>query len=250
MRLWRKMGSFLVVLVLMNVVVGLEKVSGQQQDGGWLASFNTIKLGKKTSLHFDGQLRSSNDVNRLQTILLRPGLNYHLTDKLIATAGYALIEGRRQIGTVGGYATEHRAWQQLIYNQSFGGALVAHRFRAEQRWLGTPVAEGNNIRTEDFEEAFRLRYFIRAIQPIGKAPGTKFTQGWFAALQNEVFVNVGNKDLVNGKGFDQNRLYLAGGYRINKGVDVEMGYMNQYISGRNSSYVNFHLLQIAVYTRL
>ena len=69
-------------------------------------------------------------------------------------------------------------------------------------------------------------------------------------MQNEVFVNIGNTANVNGKFFDQNRLYLAMGYRLCTSFDLEAGYLNQYISGRNSAFTNNHVLQVAGYLRL
>ena len=77
-----------------------------------------------------------------------------------------------------------------------------------------------------------------------------FAKGMFAALQNEVFVNVGNTSNVNGKFFDQNRFYLALGYRLHSSIDLETGYLNQYISGRNGTFTNNHVWQVATYLRL
>ena len=76
-----------------------------------------------------------------------------------------------------------------------------------------------------------------------------FEKGMFAALQNEVFVNFGNTADVNGKFFDQNRFYVAAGYRLSPKSDLELGYMNQYSDGRNSSVSN-HIIQLAGYLRL
>ena len=96
--------------------------------------------------------------------------------------------------------------------------------------------------------ANRIRYFIRNVIPLQHQKA--FSKGLFAALQNEVFVNIGNKANVNGKYFDQNRLYLALGYRINPSFDLETGYLNQYINGRNNSFINNHVWQLAGYLRL
>ena len=72
----------------------------------------------------------------------------------------------------------------------------------------------------------------------------------FVALQNEVFVNFGNTSTVNGKFFDQNRVYLATGFRLSPKADLEIGYMNQYVNGRGSQFTNNHILQLASYLRL
>jgi hypothetical protein len=77
----------------------------------------------------------------------------------------------------------------------------------------------------------------------------RFEKGWFAALQNEIFFNTGGYSST-GKTFDQNRAYLAAGYRLSSQLDLEMGYMNQYISGAGQASTNNHILQVATYLRL
>ena len=89
-------------------------VNAQSQFSGWLASFNTFKTGKKTSIHADVQWRSSDELKHTQTLLLRSGLNVHLNKQFIVTGGYAFIHNRRVVNNVSGYAPEHRIWEQLI----------------------------------------------------------------------------------------------------------------------------------------
>jgi hypothetical protein len=220
----------------------------QSQFSGWLASFNTFKTGKKTSIHADVQWRSSDELKHTQTLLLRSGLNVHLTKQLIVTGGYAFVHNRRTVGSVSGYAPEHRIWEQLLYNHKLKNIFVSHRFRLEQRFISKSVVLNNELKNDGSLYANRFRYFIRNVFPLQQQPA--FTKGIFAALQNEVFVNIGNTANVNGKFFDQNRLYLAMGYRLNSSFDLETGYLNQYISGRNKTFTNNHVWQVASYLRL
>ncbi|HRX93728.1 MAG TPA: DUF2490 domain-containing protein [Chitinophagaceae bacterium] len=237
------------ILSLCIVFAGTLFIStyGQSQFSGWLADFNTIKTGKKTSIHSDFQFRSSADIKHLQTTLLRSGLNYHLNKKLTITAGYAYISNRRTINGQAGYVPEHRLWEQLILSYKIKKLNVAHRFRVEQRFIGNPVVNGNAQSGNNFY-VNRFRYFIRNILPLQKQ--TEFTRGFFAALQNEVFLNVGNSSKVNGKVFDQNRFYIATGYRLHSKADLEIGYMNQYVNGKGNAFTNNHVLQLAMYFKL
>jgi hypothetical protein len=220
----------------------------QSQFTGWSALFNTIKTGKKTTLLNDIQLRSTGELKHTQTLLLRSGLQYSLTKKLGATLGYAYIHNRREAGGVSGYLPEHRIWEQLLYNHKTGPVLVSHRLRFEQRFISKAKVENNDLTTDGYGNAYRLRYFIRNIIPFNDQPS--FTKGMFAALQDEVFVNTGNTSNVNGKAFDQNRLYIAAGYRLSKMFDLEAGYMYQYIQGRNNASTHNHIAQVAGYLRL
>ena len=70
----------------------------------------------------------------------------------------------------------------------------------------------------------------------------------FVALQNEFFLNLQNKDELNGSTFDQNRAYLAVGYRFSKAFDVEAGYLNQAVKGASVNTMN-NAVQLALYTR-
>jgi hypothetical protein len=236
-------------LLLFSFTAGsfLLTTTAQSQFSGWVASFNTFKTGKNTSIHADVQWRSSDNLKHTQTLLLRSGLNIHLTKQLTVTGGYAFIHNRRVIGNTSGYTPEHRAWEQLLYNHKLKTSFVSHRIRLEQRFIAKTTLMNNELHNGGSMYANRLRYFLRNVIPLQQIV---FTKGLFAALQNEVFVNIGNTANVNDKFFDQNRLYLAMGYRLSSSFDLEAGYLNQYISGRNNTFANTHVLQLAVYVRL
>jgi hypothetical protein len=221
--------------------------NAQQQFSGWLASFNTYKLDKKLSLHFDAQLRSTDELQHVQTVLLRPGLNVHFSKKVIGSFGYGFIQNRRMISNVTGEAVENRVWQQLLVNQKIKNISSAHRFRLEQRFLPVSKIVNNTLQQDGNKYANRFRYFTRNVIPLNHQK--TFSKGLFAGIQDELFFNVGNASAVNGKTFDQNRLFLSIGYRISPKMDIETGYMNQYISGRNNNFINNHILQIGAYTR-
>jgi hypothetical protein len=222
------------------------KAMAQPQFSGWLASFNTFNLSKRLSAHFDGQLRSADGWDEVQTILLRPGVNVHLGPKWTATGGYAFIVNRRTLGGLSGLLPEHRAWQQVLFTHKASNVTVAHRLRFEERYISKATARAGELTTNGYDNAYRLRYFLRSIIPLVKT--TAFNQGFFLALQNEVLINTGDRTAVNGKTFDQNRLYGAFGYRLPAKLDIEAGYMNQYTVTR-TSFSNNHIIQIALYKR-
>lgn len=233
-------------ILFLNAVTFSSKA--QTQHSGWFASFNTIKTGKKTSIHAETQFRSTDRLEHLQSAFVRGGLNYHVKKNMTITAGYGAFHNRKVLNGKVGYAKEHRIWQQFMVNHSVKKIQVTHRFRLEQRFMEKLVLKENEPDSDGYAYANRFRYFIRNIVPFSK--DAVFTEGLFAAVQNEVFANFGDLSTVNGKFFDQNRLYLATGYRINKQWDLEIGYMNQYISGIDNTFTNNHILQIASYLRL
>ena len=207
----------------------------------WGAWFHTQKFSEHWGAGFDAQFRSSNHVGYLRNILLRPSASYYFDKDHRLDLGYAYIatNGRTAAGAKT-FRPEHRIFEQFIISQKAGtNTGITHRFRLEQRFLGQTA-------TQPDVNAQRFRYFVRAVIPLSKqAP---FTQGTFVGLQNEVFANVQNKDKINKHFFDQNRAYAALGYRLNKKVDVEIGYLNQYIKQAEAYTIN-NVIQLALYTR-
>lgn len=220
------------------------KIRAQQnQFSGWGAIFHTQKFSDKWGISFDAQFRSANHFDYLRNVLLRPSVNYYFDGNKMAALGYAYIttNGRTNTGA-STLRPESRIWEQLIVNQKLGkGATLQHRFRLEQRFLGNTADNAN-----DSYFAQRFRYFARAVIPFNG--NAVFKHGPFVGLQDEIFFNVQNKDKVNQHFFDQNRAYLAFGYRLSPAFDIETGYMNQYTK-QASSYTINHIIQLALYTR-
>lgn len=206
---------------------------------GWGAWFHTQKLSNKWGLVFDAQFRSANHLAYLKNPLIRPGVSYYLANNKIVTAGYLYTGTHRITPTANTFRTEHRTWEQFIYNHKLKNNAVTHRFRLEQRYMGS-------LGASEAYFAQRLRYFIRGVIPTKQQ--AQFTNGTYIGLQNELFSNVQNKDKVNGSLFDQNRAYVSFGYRFNKMVDLEAGYLNQYVNQVETNTIN-HVAQIVLYTR-
>lgn len=232
-----------IILLLPAICLISCQLSAQDnQYSGWGAIFHTQRFSKNWGASFDMQFRSANHYEYLRNVLLRPSINYYFDKNKIAALGYAYIATNgRNADDQHTYRPENRIWQQLIINQKLGLTVaLQHRFRLEQRFLG------NNAGLNDHYFSQRLRYFARAVLPLKH--DSVFKKGIFIGLQNEVFVNVQNKEKVNNHFFDQNRAYLALGYRFSKQIDAEIGYLNQYTKQRESYIIN-HVMQLAIYTR-
>jgi hypothetical protein len=215
------------------------------QNTGWFLFLNSTKFNEKWGLHFDFQLRSQNNWNGVRNVLIRPGITYYINKNSNATLGYlytpTFLQDNNVIagGSIKSTLTEHRIWQQYIYShQPWKGAGLSHRFRLEQRFI---ERQTDNLFSQ------RFRYFFRLVQPLQKPEGA-FNKGLFAALQNELFFNVQHKNQLNGSLFDQNRAYLAIGYRFSKAFDMEAGCLNQAVKGTNANTIN-NVVQLALYTR-
>lgn len=230
------MRKIISTLLLVFALVSVSKAQTVHQNTGWLFLMNSTKFNTKWGAHFDLQLRSSDEFSNVRNLLIRPGLTYFFNSTNNLTLGYLFT----QIYTPGAESlTENRSWEQFIHTQKIQNVSVSHRFRLEQRFI-------EKI-SEDDVFSQRLRYFVRLVIPL-KKNATVFEKGFFAGVQNEIFLNVQNKGVVNNNVFDQNRAYLALGYRIQKKIDIEAGYMNQAVKSLKG-HINNNILQVAVYTR-
>jgi hypothetical protein len=229
-----------LILLVFSLLVNKVNAQTQIQNSGWLFLLNSTKFSEKWGMHLDVQVRSSDNWEYVRNILFRPGITYYINKNNNVTVGYLLATtDNRLIGTANNLTTEHRSWEQYILTHQLKSSFVTHRFRLEQRFI--EQVNGDEIFAQ------RFRYFVRFLQPLAQYDQS-FTNGLFVALQNEAFFNVQNKDQLNKSLFDQNRFYVAAGYRFSKKLDIEAGYMNQYTNGATRNTSN-RIAQLAVYTR-
>lgn len=215
---------------------------------GWTAIISTVKLGKKTQIIFDAQLRSNDKIGNLETTIIRPGFAYALNSNNSISIGLALINNRKIITGVTDFVSDNRLWQQWLSNQSLGVNLLQHRIRAEERMIPTIYAEGDELKKRNAKFNARLRYFNRYLSGFKK--GVKLKDGPYWVIQNEFFFNAIGAQFANRKFFDQTRTYAGTGWRLSPKSDLEIGYMLQHIEGAGKGYTNNHILQLSSFLRL
>ncbi|MGM9477729.1 DUF2490 domain-containing protein [Pedobacter sp. GSP4] len=234
------MKKLLLPILFLLMAFGKLSAQTQYQNSGWFMFLNNTKFSDKWGLQFDLQIRSADDWAYVRNTLVRPAVQYFINDKSNVALGYLWQTTQlRLIGSNNNLLNEHRIFEQYIYNHKISSVFASHRFRLEQRFIER--INNDNLFSQ------RFRYFFRFIKPLQKAEPT-FTKGPFVALQNEIFLNLQNKSEINNSIFDQNRAYLALGYRFSRKIDVEAGYMNQAQRGAVNNTVN-NIVQLAVYTR-
>lgn len=233
------------LLLLFSIIISLffNKLSAQtqHQQSGWFMMLNNTRFNDKWGLQLDVQVRSFDNWSYVRNTLFRPGLTYSLNKNNNVALGYLLATtfNRSDDASVNNL-NEHRIWEQYIVTHKLKSVFASHRFRVEQRFIERNGAE------DIFAQ--RFRYFFRLIQPIQPQTQQGFNKGVFIALQNEIFLNLQHKNELNKSIFDQNRGYLAAGYRFSKKFDIEAGYMNQAIHGLQNNTIN-NITQLALYTR-
>ena len=193
---------------------------------GWYNYFGTFKLSNKFGLHTEYQWRREDLIKNRQQGLLRVGFNYNLNPRVMFRVGYAWIEtfpyGEFPINGFGKDFTEHRIFEMVQLSHKEGIVDFSHRFMLEQRFGGR-YSSPSVTREDEFPMLNRFRYMVRLQIPLkGREMKDKIP---YIALYDEIFVGFGKN--VSANVFDQNRLGLLFGYRFDKNVRIEAGYLNQ-----------------------
>jgi hypothetical protein len=215
------------------IIFGVLSFTGQAQNDrvndfnniNWVQSFNTVSLNKRWSFHLEYQWRRENGLKYWQQSLLRIGTNYKLNENITVHAGYGWVEtfpyGDFPIASAGTFP-EHRLFEQLTFRQPINKWTFSHRFRIEQRWLGkVKTGTASNREIEDWVFLHRFRYQFKAQYPFWKMDNKQLS----AAIADEIFIGAGKNLGVNI--FDQNRIFAILGFRMNKNISLELGYLNQ-----------------------
>ena len=109
---------------------------------------------------------------------------------------------------------ENRITSQMQYKfDDIAGIKIQSRTRFEFR------------RREQFDDiAYRLREQMRASYPLNFNPNISLV------MFDELLLNLNSTDWKVARGIDQNRVFVGMGYQANTHVNIEFGYLNQYIN--------------------
>lgn len=200
----------------------------------WLNVTATGTLGGATSpwrFWMEMQGRFDDDSSRFFQSIVRPGVGYTLSPSTSLWAGYAWIPTDPP-GNGPGTLTEHRGWQQLIWNapQPVAGFNFTSRSRLEQRNLDS----GDDV-------GWRVRQLLRTVHPLGT------DTPWTLVVQDELFVNLNSTDWGAADGFDQNRGFAGVGYKLSAHARTEVGYMNHYLRRSGNVDRMNHLLSLNLF---
>ena len=203
-----------IICIIGTALISLSAASQENGLGNWLVYIGSKQLNSKWNLHHEIQYRNYNTLGDLEQLLIRTGLGYDIGSKSNILLGYGYINSENFTENVNDQTTveEHRIFQQFITKQTIGSLSLQHRYRFEQRFVES-----------DFKT--RFRYFLGINLPF-KNPK------YYLSAYNEIFLN--GKSNV----FDRNRVYGGLGYKISKGVKLELGYMSQVFETSSRDQIN------------
>lgn len=235
-------GNFLIFF-LSAFYIGLSQKQISTQSHAWVMYSGNHRLTDSWGIHTEYQWRRNDFFQNWQQSLMRIGVDYYGKNGAQYTLGYGWIEtfpyGDQPIAKA---YNEHRIWQQLILKSKTKRIDFQHRYRLEQRflenWKGTSA---ENFILDGFLFRQRVRYRFLANLPLNHPEMSDNTL--FLSIYDEVFLGFG--DGIGKNVLDQNRLFAALGWRFNSNLNVQVGYLNQYvIKGDGIKQERNHTLQI------
>ena len=211
---------FLIFLITPQILSA--QTNPEEKLGNWWMYFGTHQINEKISIHYETQLRNYEILNNFFQLLPRAGVNYHIADNSIITAGYAWIPTQPTIGE--GWnnelVIENRIWEQFILRNKVNNIKFRHRYRLEQRWVKSAgVSAYKN----------RARYMLSVRIPLKSDPDFPL----FISLYDEIFLN------INDSPFDQNRLFGALGIQVNENMNIQVGYLSHRLGTQNLNRLQF-----------
>jgi len=227
-----------VTIILFFTLFRITVYSQSAKTTGWFFLSHSQKISKKFKALADVQVRSTNKLVHVETLLLRGGVGYKVNDNSSVTIGYTY---KGDWATKNGKSVdrnENRIYEQYTFGTNIKRTELTFRFRQEQRFIKD---------TGNYKFSQRSRVFLSFQVPI--IANTDFSKGLYSTIQDELFVNTQHKENVNNSFFDQNRAFISIGYRWNKKIDTEIGYM-RWVKKETEGSIFTNVCQVMITTQL
>lgn len=215
------MRKLVAILIFFIAAINQAQETGEDKLGAWYMYFGANKVSERFSIHSEAQFRYYETTSNFNQLLLRVGLNYHISSEAIATIGYGFIETDRSFEDIPNEnkLLENRIFEQFILKNKVWELLFEHRFRFEQRFLNSGMSS---------DTQHRARYRLQITLPL--------TNTFFLNFYDEIFLNL--QDDI----FGQNRLYAALGINIVENLSLQLGYLKNHFNT-----ANYDRLQLGVF---
>lgn len=193
---------------------------------GWYNAFLSYQVNQKWSIHGEFQWGRTGIIGEAQQNLYRAGINYKVHPNVILRGGFAYIDtypyGEIPIQSAGNIFPEYRTYQMAQVSNPIGKVTLSHRFMLEQRWVGI-FTDPNFSKSDDQVYFNRARHMARLYIPLGSS--TKENTPPYLAVYDELLIGFGKN--VNQNIFDQNRIGVSLGLKINDAIRSEIGFISQ-----------------------
>jgi opacity protein-like surface antigen len=187
----------------------------------WTRYYNQLTLTNKWSLHTEFDNRVFLKPTEENLYVLRLQGRYKINPEFEVGGGFAYFSVTTQNPdvTYDFNVPEYRTQQDISWKQDLGSIILNQRFQVEERFIHNANKEGLLPGTTFY---WRFRYRLQGEYSCWK----KENQYLKAIVYDELMIN-GGKNVVKNT-FDQNRIYAALQYGVNKNIALELGYLNSF----------------------
>ena len=212
---------FFGLLLLCFIANAQTEKNVDQQSLFWTRYFNQLTLNDKWSIHTEFDNRIFINPTEENLYLIRMQGHYKINSNIEVGAGLSYFSVATQVPevTYDFRTPEYRCQQFINWKQAFGDFSCNQRFQVEERFLHNADKDGLLPGTVF---TWRFRYRLQGEFCCWK----KESQYLKAIVYDEIMINAGENIIKNT--FDQNRIYAALQYGINKNIALELGYLNSF----------------------
>ncbi len=216
-----KFFSTLFLFLVCSYLFAQTKKNVDHQSILWTRYYNLLTIGEKWSIHTEFDNRIFLNPIEENLYLFRIQGRYKINKHTDLGAGFAYFSVATQIPevTFDFNLPEYRGQQDVSWKQEIGKIVLSHRFQIEERFFQNSNKDGFLPGTTFF---WRFRYRLQGEYSFWK----KESQFLKAIVYDELMINGGENVVKNT--FDQNRIYAALHYGINKKIALELGYLNSF----------------------
>tara|TARA_R110002049_G_scaffold209020_2_gene379589 strand:- start:7883 stop:8635 length:753 start_codon:yes stop_codon:yes gene_type:complete len=191
----------------------------------WLTLLNRLTINEKWSVTNEVHERTNQFFSEQGQFLVRPSIDYHLTENAEFSFGYSYIHmspANDDIIQLDNY--EHNVWEQLNFKFYVGKFEIQNRLRQEHRWVGNLSNNGSENLVDGTNYSNRFRFRLTISRDIYEFKNKKTRL--FVNAFDELWINQNSRLLPTE--FTRNWLYVGAGITFDKNTKLQLGYMGQF----------------------
>ncbi len=236
--------KFFCLLLMCFVSRAQQKKNVDHQSILWTRYYNQLTLNHKWTIHTEFDNRIFIKPVEENLFVFRTQGKYKINEQLEIGAGFAYFAVATQIPEITNdfKIPEYRIQQDITLKNSIGKFILNQRLQIEERF----IHKANKLELlHGTTFSFRFRYRIQADCTLWKKENLYLK----ALFSDEIMINAGKEIIKNT--FDQNRIYAALQYGINKNIAFEIGYLKSFQQrSSGTDYFDRDIIRLSIFHKI
>jgi hypothetical protein len=234
----------LLVLLTSQILFAQSRKNIDHQSILWTRYYNQLTLNNKWSIHteFDNRVFLKPIAENLFVFRIQGRYKWNSNIETGAGFTYFSVYTQDPNKEYDFEIPEYRGQQDATYKFNLKKIIFNQRLQVEERFIHntskTGLLDGTTF-------SWRFRYRLQAEYPFWE----KEKQYLKAIVYDEIMLNAGKSIIYNT--FDQNRIYGALQYGINKTIAIELGYLKSFQQRPSGvDYFNRDIIRLSIFHKL